>query len=118
MIYQGSSDMTHKNMSISQITKKSDNAMMKDASSDQKKVEIMQPAILKSSLNSKKQGSDKIFSGDTQKEVGVSPFNIDASNTLSVSEQIQNEMENRKKIWMKNYKTKLDLNDVLEIRNP
>ena len=27
-------------------------------------------------------------------------------------------MENRKKNWMKSYKTKLDLNDVLEIRNP
>ncbi len=27
-------------------------------------------------------------------------------------------MENRRKNWLKNYKTKLDLNDVLEIRNP
>jgi hypothetical protein len=27
-------------------------------------------------------------------------------------------MENRRKNWLKDYKTKLDLNDVLEIRNP
>jgi hypothetical protein len=27
-------------------------------------------------------------------------------------------MENRRKEWLKKYKTKLDLNDVLEIRNP
>lgn len=27
-------------------------------------------------------------------------------------------MENRRKNWLKSYKTKLDLNDVLEIRNP
>lgn len=36
---------------------------------------------------------------------------------MTASEQIQQEMENRKKNWMKQYKTKLDLNDVLEIRN-
>ena len=28
------------------------------------------------------------------------------------------EMESRRKEWLKEYKTKLDLNDVLEIRNP
>ena len=27
-------------------------------------------------------------------------------------------MESRRKEWLKQYKTKLDLNDVLEIRNP
>ena len=27
-------------------------------------------------------------------------------------------MDNRRKNWLKDYKTKLDLNDVLEIRNP
>jgi len=27
-------------------------------------------------------------------------------------------MESRRKDWLKEYKTKLDLNDVLEIRNP
>jgi hypothetical protein len=37
---------------------------------------------------------------------------------ISVPEQIQQEMENRRKNWLKSYKTKLDLNDVLEIRNP
>lgn len=44
---------------------------------------------------------------------------IDRSgNGLSVPEQITEEMENRRKNWLKAYKTKLDLNDVLEIRNP
>jgi hypothetical protein len=28
------------------------------------------------------------------------------------------EMEERRKKWLKSYKTHLDLNDVLEIRNP
>ena len=27
-------------------------------------------------------------------------------------------MESRRKEWLKEYKTKLDMNDVLEIRNP
>lgn len=27
-------------------------------------------------------------------------------------------MEERRKVWLKSYKTYLDLNDVLEIRNP
>lgn len=31
---------------------------------------------------------------------------------------IVHEMESRRKEWLKEYKTKLDLNDVLEIRNP
>ena len=31
---------------------------------------------------------------------------------------IVQEMESRRKDWLKEYKTKLDLNDVLEIRNP
>lgn len=31
---------------------------------------------------------------------------------------IVDEMENRRKQWLREYKTKLDLNDVLEIRNP
>ncbi len=42
--------------------------------------------------------------------------------TLSFDEERLNEvaktMENRRKEWLKKYKTKLDLNDVLEIRNP
>jgi hypothetical protein len=33
-------------------------------------------------------------------------------------EGIVKEMEERRKKWLKSYKTKLDLNDVLEIRNP
>jgi hypothetical protein len=31
---------------------------------------------------------------------------------------IVEEMELRRKDWLREYKTKLDLNDVLEIRNP
>jgi hypothetical protein len=31
---------------------------------------------------------------------------------------IVEEMELRRKEWLREYKTKLDLNDVLEIRNP
>ena len=47
------------------------------------------------------------------------PFVIDRSgNGISVPDQITEEMENRRKNWLKTYKTKLDLNDVLEIRNP
>ena len=49
--------MTHKNMSISQITKMSEcDVIMKDGSSicNEVKVEIMQPAIIKSSNGSKK----------------------------------------------------------------
>ena len=93
---------------------------MKDASSHSKesKTEIMQPAIIKSSNNSKKQGSDTAMVDETSKEIGVRPFSINPNINETVTEQIQNEMENRKKNWMKNYKTKLDLNDVLEIRNP
>jgi len=33
-------------------------------------------------------------------------------------ELIQVEMESRRKNWLRDYKSKLDLNDVLEIRNP
>ena len=33
-------------------------------------------------------------------------------------QQIVQEMDNRRKNWLKEYKSKLDLNDVLEIRNP
>lgn len=57
MVYQNSSDLTHKNMSTSQVTKKSEtDVIMKDASSHSKesKVEIMKPAIIKSSNGSKK----------------------------------------------------------------
>ena len=57
MIYQGSSDMTHKNMSISQITKMSESdVMMRDGSGhcNESRSEIMQPAIIKSSNGSKK----------------------------------------------------------------
>jgi hypothetical protein len=32
--------------------------------------------------------------------------------------QVSQEMEARRKEWLKLYKTKLDLNDVLELRNP
>lgn len=37
---------------------------------------------------------------------------------LDITDQIAIERENRRKNWLKEYKTKLDLNDVLEIRNP
>jgi hypothetical protein len=120
MVYQGSSDMTHKNMSISQITKMSESdAIMKEGSShcNESRVEIMQPAIIKSSNGSKKQ-SDQAMADETSKETAVKPFTVDHTINLTVSEQIANEMDSRKKNWMKNYKTKLDLNDVLEIRNP
>ena len=53
-----------------------------------------------------------------EENVDVSPFCIDPSKVESASQQIQNEMENRRKKWLKEYKQKLDLNDVLEIRNP
>jgi hypothetical protein len=33
-------------------------------------------------------------------------------------QQVVQEMDNRRKNWLKEYKSKLDLNDVLEIRNP
>ena len=50
---------------------------------------------------------------------GTNQFVIDRSgNGISVSDQIIEEMENRRKIWLREYKTNLDLNDVLEIRNP
>lgn len=50
---------------------------------------------------------------------GENKFVIDRSgNGISVPDQITEEMENRRKNWLKQYKTKLDLNDVLEIRNP
>ena len=32
--------------------------------------------------------------------------------------EISKEMENRRKDWLKRYKNQLDLNDILEIRNP
>jgi len=49
----------------------------------------------------------------------VEPFMLDHTNTqLSVSQQIANEMENRRKIWLKDYKEKLEINDILELRNP
>ena len=38
----------------------------------------------------------------------------DSKPKLSVAQ----EMDERRKDWLKTYKTKLDLNDVLEIRNP
>jgi len=31
---------------------------------------------------------------------------------------VEKEMDNRRKDWLRKYKTQLDLNDVLEIRNP
>ena len=51
---------------------------------------------------------------------GTDKFVIDRSEnaTVSVPDQIIEEMETRRKNWLKSYKTKLDLNDVLEIRNP
>ena len=33
-------------------------------------------------------------------------------------EAVVEEMDVRRKEWLRDYKTKLDLNDVLEIRNP
>jgi hypothetical protein len=41
-------------------------------------------------------------------------FRFDDSKLQAVVD----EMEHRRKEWLKEYKTKLDLNDVLEIRNP
>ena len=48
----------------------------------------------------------------------VHPFSINPNIQISASQQIQAEMEYRRKNWMKEYKSKLDLNDVLEVRNP
>jgi len=48
----------------------------------------------------------------------VQPFTIDKHSSITVTQQIQGEMEHRRKNWMKEYKSTLDLNDVLEIRNP
>jgi len=75
--------------------------------------EYLKPAILKSSCGSKKV-NESVHTESSQ----VRPFSIDPCNKESAATQIQNEMENRRKNWLKGYKTKLDLNDVLEIRNP
>lgn len=48
----------------------------------------------------------------------VKPFSIDPNDRESAVMQIQNEMDARRKNYLKNYKTKLDLNDILELRNP
>ena len=58
-------------------------------------------------------GSTGITEGDRTSN----PFRL-ADNGIDVSEQISQEMENRRKNWLRSYKTKLDLNDVLQIRNP
>lgn len=78
-----------------------------------KEDDYLKPAILKSSCGSKKV-SDSVLNESNE----VKPFCIDPTNKESAAQQIQNEMEIRRKNWLKNYKTKLDLNDVLEIRNP
>lgn len=46
-------------------------------------------------------------------EDSVQPFKV-----ILKGDQIQAEMETRRKNWLREYKSKLDLNDVLEIRNP
>lgn len=115
--YQNSSEFTTKNVSLSQVsnkmTKKSDlDATMRDSNS--KEEDIQQPAILKSSCNSK-QVSEHVMSSDHSR---VKPFNIDRTDKDTAIIQVQNEMEARRKNYLKNYKTKLDLNDILELRNP
>lgn len=37
---------------------------------------------------------------------------------MSASEQITQEMEKRRKEWLNNYKKQLEINDILELRNP
>ena len=78
-----------------------------------KDLDYLKPAILKSSCGSKKVSESALNDSNE-----VKPFLIDPLNKDSASQQIQNEMELRRKNWLKDYKTKLDLNDVLEIRNP
>ena len=83
--------MTHKNLSISQGTKRSEtDIIMKDASSHSKdsKVGIMQPAIIKSSNGSKKQNSDQAMVDETPKETKVRPFTTNPNMIESESEQI------------------------------
>lgn len=46
-------------------------------------------------------------------EESVNPFRVALKG-----DQIPAEMENRRKNWLREYKSKLDLNDVLELRNP
>ena len=41
-----------------------------------------------------------------------------ASPITPLPVDVAQEMEERRKVWLKHYKTHLDLNDVLEIRNP
>lgn len=48
----------------------------------------------------------------------VKPFTIDPHDKDSAMQQISNEMESRRKNYLKNYKTKLDLNDILQLRDP
>lgn len=113
--YQNSSEFTTKNLSVisNKICKKSDlDATMRDSNS--KEDDIQQPAILKSSCNSKQQVSEA-----TTEVSRVRPFTIERGSDMdSALTQVQNEMEVRRKNYLKNYKTKLDLNDILELRNP
>lgn len=89
------------------------------SSVEDKKVEIQQPAILKSSCQTTKFSADSVMVDESVMAGRVSAFEVDATNTeMTATEQITAEFENRRKNWLKHYKTKLDLNDVLEIRNP
>lgn len=88
---------------------------MRDSNSkEDPNIEIHKPAILKSSACSKKM-ADQIMNEETK---GVRPFTIDPNDKETAVAQIQNEMDIRRKNYLKNYKTKLDLNDILELRNP
>lgn len=119
--YQNSSEFTTKNLSISQvsnkITKKSDmDITMRDSNSkEEKSNDIQKPAILKSSCGSKKLISDQVMLDESGR---VKPFSIDPNDKETALIQIQNEMEARRKKYLKEYKKNLDLNDILEIRNP
>jgi len=46
------------------------------------------------------------------------PFRLDHTNNLTASQQIGAEMDNRRKNWLKSYKEKPEINDILELRNP
>lgn len=48
----------------------------------------------------------------------VVPFSTTIGKVELTGDQIQVEMDTRRKNWLRDYKSKLDLSDVLEIRNP
>lgn len=105
---------------------------MKSVESDAQ-MKIQQPAIMKESSNqSQKQQQyqsnvavvDLSAPLKAQNNASTAVQEVSDNNKQSSHfddqkmKQIVVEMENRRKNWLKDYKTKLDLNDVLEIRNP